>query len=625
MTPSKQYKILIVEDEGLIARDIAIRIEAMGHQVINTVSTAREAIAEASNADLILMDIRLDGPGDGIQAAEIIRRHHAKPVVFLTAHADRYTLERAKQAVPYGYIVKPVQPATLGATLDIAIYRHQMERTLAEQRALLDSVLASVADAIVVAEANGQIRSLNKAAENLTGWTMADAVGKPMLEVLPLARGGSLPNAAADAEDPAPLALLRGEAIEFSSDTILVRRDGTTVRVEGSASPVRAGETLVGVAVSLRDIAAREWHASQLQLAAKVESATRLAGCITDRYTSLLAGIRARAVQLMERFPEYTAVRTPLEEIEQFALTGERVNRRLAALSTQSLPRPELFSLTGLVRRTRKMIESIAGESVKVTVRADGPVDKLWADAGQMEQVLLNLVIHASKRLSESSAGERVLTLDVANRVLRQGNTAKPFVQLSVRYSCEEPNANTLFEPSLFEEEDRSALITAHSIVTEHGGYFSAAQRGEGFSFEVLLPSCATVGNETRSSTEDVVQTVLLVEPAATLRRELQNFFEANGYNLMEAADANEALALAQIHEGPLHLAIAAHTEAAVLAGTLREVRPELKLLEILSDGELPEMHSDASIARPFTEAALLDRVRGLLSPTPLAQTASVG
>ncbi|MEQ1948916.1 MAG: response regulator [Bryobacteraceae bacterium] len=627
MTPTRQYKILIVEDEGLIAHDIANRVEAMGHEVINTVSTAKEAIAEAPNADLILMDIRLDGPGDGIQAADIIRQHHAKPVVFLTAHADRFTLERARQAVPYGYIVKPVQPATLGATLDIAIYRHEMERAMAEQRALLDSVLASVADAILVAGANGLVRSLNTAAEAMTGWTSADALGKPMLEVLRLTRGAvdAENRGETSAEDPVPLTLLRGEPIEFSSDTILVRRDGTRIRVEGSAAPVRAGETLAGVAVSLRDIGAREWHAKQLELAAKVESATRLAGCITDQYTSLFAGIRIRAVQLLERFPEYTSVRKPLEEIEQFALAGERVNRRLAALSAQSLPRPELFSMTGLVRRTRKMIESIAGESVKVILRAEGPVDKLWADAAQMEQVLLNLVIHASKRLSESAAEDRILTLDIANQELRQANGAKPFVRLSVAYSCPEPNAAALFEPSLFAEEDRSAMFTAHNIVTEHGGYFSATQLADSFCFEVLLPSYAPARAETQASPENGVPAVLLVEPAAALRRELQNFFEANGYRLLEAADAEEALTLAQIHEGPLDLAIAAHTEAPVLNGFLRELRPELKLLEILSEGEQPEARSDASIARPFTEATLLDRVRGLLSPTPLAQTASVG
>jgi CheY-like chemotaxis protein len=90
MQPAKAYRVLVVEDEGLIAHDIATRLEALGHQVVATVATAEDAVEKAAGADVVLMDIRIDG--------------HRVPVVFLTAHADRATLERAKSADPFGYI-----------------------------------------------------------------------------------------------------------------------------------------------------------------------------------------------------------------------------------------------------------------------------------------------------------------------------------------------------------------------------------------------------------------------------------------------------------------------------------------------------------------------------------------
>src|SRR6202051_3931720 len=103
----KSHKILVVEDEGLIAHDISSRLQALHHEVVGVASTAKEAIEKAAEADLVLMDIRLDGPADGIEAAIAIRERYRIPVIFITAHADRATLERAKAADAFGYLVKP--------------------------------------------------------------------------------------------------------------------------------------------------------------------------------------------------------------------------------------------------------------------------------------------------------------------------------------------------------------------------------------------------------------------------------------------------------------------------------------------------------------------------------------
>src|SRR5579872_6005282 len=129
------YKVLIAEDEGLIAMDIAAHLEALGHTVVGTVSTAAEAIEQAPNAQVVLMDIRLDGPVDGIEAASKIRERYRLPVVFLTAQADPSTLERAKLAAPYGYMIKPLVHASLQPSIEIAMYKHQMEARLEESEA----------------------------------------------------------------------------------------------------------------------------------------------------------------------------------------------------------------------------------------------------------------------------------------------------------------------------------------------------------------------------------------------------------------------------------------------------------------------------------------------------------
>src|SRR6266404_8995407 len=130
MKPEQSRKVLVVEDEGLIAHDISSRLEAMGHEVIATVGTGEEAIEKAGEAEIVLMDIRLDGRLDGVEAATEIRNRYHVPVVFLTAHADRATLDRAKMAEPFGYIVKPLAHAALNTSIEIAMYKHGMARQL---------------------------------------------------------------------------------------------------------------------------------------------------------------------------------------------------------------------------------------------------------------------------------------------------------------------------------------------------------------------------------------------------------------------------------------------------------------------------------------------------------------
>src|SRR5438067_2249586 len=169
MQASKSYRVLVVEDEGLIAADIVRRLEMLGHRIAGTASTAEEAFALAGEADVALLDIRLDGSRDGIDAATEIRARHQIPVIFLTAHADRATLERAKLAGPFGYLVKPLGPAALQAALEMAVYKHAVSRHVEEQEAWLRTTLTSVAEAVVVADAGGHVLLLNKSAETLTG------------------------------------------------------------------------------------------------------------------------------------------------------------------------------------------------------------------------------------------------------------------------------------------------------------------------------------------------------------------------------------------------------------------------------------------------------------------------
>jgi CheY-like chemotaxis protein len=127
-------KILVVEDEVIVAQDIAGRLKKLGYAVTATVSSGEEAIQKAreNQPDLVLMDIVLKGDMDGVTAAEKIRTNMNVPTVFLTAYADDKTLQRAKLTDPFGYIIKPFQQNDLRVAVEIALHRHEIETKMQE-------------------------------------------------------------------------------------------------------------------------------------------------------------------------------------------------------------------------------------------------------------------------------------------------------------------------------------------------------------------------------------------------------------------------------------------------------------------------------------------------------------
>lgn len=132
----REPRVLIVEDETLIAEELKERLERYGFCVIGAVDTGDEGIQIAISEvpDLVLMDIRLKGEKDGVQAATEIRRQVDVPVVYLTAYSDRITLERAKHTNPYGYVLKPFHERELQVTLELAMHRHSVERQARERK-----------------------------------------------------------------------------------------------------------------------------------------------------------------------------------------------------------------------------------------------------------------------------------------------------------------------------------------------------------------------------------------------------------------------------------------------------------------------------------------------------------
>jgi two-component system, sensor histidine kinase and response regulator len=178
-------KILIVEDERIVAADLKGRLERMGYDVLDIIASGREAVSLAveQRPDLVLMDITLRGDMDGVTAAEEMRRLFEVTVIYLTAHSDDTTLQRAKITEPFGYVLKPFDERELLKTIEMALYKNATERRLREHQHWLQATVQSIDDAVITTDADGKIHLFNPVSERITGWTAERAVGQ-LLEVV---------------------------------------------------------------------------------------------------------------------------------------------------------------------------------------------------------------------------------------------------------------------------------------------------------------------------------------------------------------------------------------------------------------------------------------------------------
>ena len=236
----KQRRIMVVEDERIIALDLAVTLEDLGHKVVGLSATGEDALARAPSLepDLILMDIRLGGQLDGVETAARIRATVDVPIIFLTSHSDGQTLQRAIGSAPYGYLLKPFRSPDLHCAIEVGIHKHAIDQKLRERERWLATTLRSIHEGVVATDPDSNVTLLNPVAEALTGWTEQEALGRRIEEIVRLV------------DDVAP---------------VLVDRNGGRRPATATKAIVEdRGEVLGGVIV-IHDAAAERGAAEEIQ------------------------------------------------------------------------------------------------------------------------------------------------------------------------------------------------------------------------------------------------------------------------------------------------------------------------------------------------------------------------
>ncbi len=281
-TSKTMPRIMIVEDERIVAEDIKRSLEDMGYNVPAIFSMGEDAIDKIKDVapDLVLMDIVLQGKKNGIKTAMDILKSYNIPVVYLTAYADEKTLSRAKMAEPFGYIVKPFDEKELRSTIEMALYKHRMEKRLKESEEWLSTTLKSIGDAVIATDPLGNIRFLNPVAERLTGWAHKDALGRPLKDVFKIVSEET----GNPVESPLDKIRETGVVVGLANHTVLISKDGGEIPIDDSGAPIKnmQGE-VTGAVLVFHDVTEKRRAERELSKLSSVIERTPDSIFITDK------------------------------------------------------------------------------------------------------------------------------------------------------------------------------------------------------------------------------------------------------------------------------------------------------------------------------------------------------
>ena len=370
-------RIMLVEDEKVVAADIQECVKGLGYEVVGSAATGTEALrlAVKTMPDLVLMDIKLKGSVDGIDVAGALHDQLKIPVVYLTAHADAEILERAKLTAPSGYVLKPFDDRTLRTAIELAFDRHRRERLLIEGGQRMAAAIGSIDEAVIVTEENGQVALMNRVAEALTGWKQEEALGKPVAEVF------TILDARTGAPQPSPVGrvLREGVAIGLSNalgdDVLLLGRHGGREPIQGSATPVRDGETqAVGVCLLFRAASQRAadepWGAPEHGSANRLQILGRLTAAVAHKFTRLLEAGRGRT-------------------------HAARLANRLLEFGRREPAPPSYLDLNELISGLDDLLQCALGDDIGLQLLLAPGAGGAKADPGPIELILVHLALSA--------------------------------------------------------------------------------------------------------------------------------------------------------------------------------------------------------------------------------------
>lgn len=492
----------------------------------------------------------------------------------------------------------------------------ELERSERRYRDLVENLL----DVVFSLDLQGRVEYVSPAVERF-GYTAAELTGTHFTDTFHpddrAAGENAFRNTLAGDDDPA----------EFR----MIDKNGGVRYVQVSARAVYDGGRMTGLTGVAVDVTEQRRAEEQLRVAQRLEAVGRLAGGIAHDFNNLLVVILGFAYLALDRLGPNDPGRADLERICRAGERAEELIRQLLAFSRRQVLKPEVINLTEVVRGVEAMLRRVGGETVIFTTALQQDLPSVLADPGQIEQVLMNLVVNARQAMP----GGGSLSIETDGQISSEGGS---IVVLRVRDSgqgMDEATKAQIFEPFFTTKPQGEGtglgLSTVYGIVQQSGGSINVDTGiGRGTTFTLTFPAdtSGTVPAERFAPVEppvdDSAETVLVVEPEDAVRDLAYRFLSTAGYKVIAVPSVPEGERAFEEQGGRVDLLLAGMALPAAggeeLASRLRSARPDLRVLFLADSGSIEscERGSEATcgapvVRKPFTRLELSRRVRDVL------------
>lgn len=635
--------ILHLEDDPADAELVQARLESAGltFQItrVQTRSEFDEALRQGGY-DVILADYHLP-MYDGMSALRLAQELRPDvPFIFVSGTLGEDAAIEGLTEGATDYVLKQrlsrLVPAIKRALLEAENWRER-QRAEEELRKLSRAVEQS-ASTIVITDIHGYIEYANPRFTETTGYTLAEALGQ---------HTRILKSGETSGDQYKQLWETISAGKEWHGEFQNKRKNGEIYWEAASISPIKNAAGVITHFLAVKeDITerkraeeARARLEAQLRQSQKMESIGRLAGGIAHDFNNLLTVIVGYSGLMYDQIPAGNPLLENLDQIRSASKRAEALTRQLLAFSRKQILSPTRLDLNNLVSNLRKMLERLIGEDISLITTLQPNLWPITADPGQIEQVIMNLVVNARDAMPTGGT----LTLETHNTQLDENYTKihleapqGPCVMLVVAdtgQGMDEQTQAHIFEPFFTTKEPGKGtglgLATVYGIVKQSGGEIIVNSKpGRGATFEIYLPAGNTSSAEpVVSSIQPIArggsETILLVEDDEMVNMLVQRTLQSRGYTLLKARRGDEALLIAGQHEGTIDLlltdVVMPQMSGREVAERLKALRPQLKVLFIsgyTDDTMVKHGLLTAEIEfllKPFSPNVLASKVREVL------------
>ena len=643
----KKISVLLVEDDqnhaALISRafePLAARINLI---VAHNLDKARACIVKLP-PDLVIADLILPD-GKGIELLQADKYTSSFPFVVMTSQGDEQAAVDAIKAGALDYVVKSKETFADIPHLAERVLREwshinarkKADAALKESEAKYHLLVDNANEAIIVAQ-DGMFKFCNPKTTAITGYSLKELYSIPFAEIIH--------------PDDREMVVerhhkrLKGEDVPHVYKFRMISKEGKVVWVEINAVLI-TWESEPATLNFISDITERKSteealreSEEQLRQAQKLESVGRLAGGIAHDFNNLLTTIIGYSELISMEQDLTDTTREGIREIKSSAERAATLTQQLLAFSRKQVLQPQVIDLNRLITRLGKMLRRLVSEDIDITTKLDSNLGKIKADPGQVEQVIMNLVVNARDAMPEGGT----ITIETQGLYLDEGYhqhhpevTPGDYILLAVSdtgHGMDEKTRKHIFEPFFTTKEVGKGtglgLSTVYGIVKQSGGYIWVYSEPEqGTTFKIYLPRLTGTKKQQESlpgkgDPMGGAETILLVEDEEALRKMAGKILEGYGYSVIEAKNGIEALEIATKGDRlKIDLlvtdVIMPKMGGKELAGKLVEEYPKLKVLYISGYTDNTIAHHGmldegvSLLQKPFSSQSLANTVREVL------------